>query len=105
MGKAPNTKLKGKKKTTHNRKDGPFTDSHRGQRAGRPASLADAPAFSIYVFIPKSGPQTSSLSGKWGMGHILVAKSDVLKAFLPDNQLDEEPRFLHVLRTLCVADA
>ena len=104
MGKAPNPKLKGK--TTHTQqKRCPFTETHGGQRAGRPASLADAPAFSTCVFTPKSGPQTSSLSGKWGMGHILVAKSDVLKAFLPDNQLDEEPRFLHVLRTPCVADA
>ena len=78
-------------------------------RAGRPAfqsPLADAPAFSIYPFIPKSGPQTSSLSGKWGMGHTLVAKSGVLEAFLPDNQLEGEPHFLHVLRrTPCVADA
>ena len=56
-------------------------------RAGRPAfqsPLADTPAFSIYPFIPKSGPQTSSLSGKWGMGHTLVTKSGVLEAFLPD---------------------
>lgn len=78
-------------------------------RAGRPAfqsPLADAPAFSIYPFIPKSGPQTSSLSGEWGMRHILVAKSGVLEAFLPDDQLEGEPHFLHVLRrTPCVADA